>query len=66
MANSEAGKAMIVTVSGDPFASALNGQGGQECVWYQVALNVGGLAQPAEYFPMTWAGIDDSARRLVT
>lgn len=44
MANTEAGEAMIVAISGDPFAAALNGQSGQERVWYKVALNVGGFA----------------------
>jgi hypothetical protein len=39
MANTEAGEAMIVAISGDPFAAALNGQSGQECVQYKVALN---------------------------
>ena len=44
MANTEAGETMVVAISGDPFAAALNGQSGQECVRYKVALNVGGLA----------------------
>jgi len=44
MTNTEAGEAMIVAISGDPFAAALNGQSGQERVRYKVALNVGGLA----------------------
>ena len=39
MTNTEAGEAMIVAISGDPFAAALNGQSGQERVRYEVALN---------------------------
>ena len=39
MANTEAGEAMIVAISGDPFAAALNDQSGQERVRYEVALN---------------------------
>lgn len=66
MADAKARKAMVVAVRRDPFASAPDGQRGEERVRHQVAFDVGGDAQPTEDFPMTRSRGDHRAGRLLT
>ena len=56
---------MVVTISGNPFAAALYGEGRQECILYKIASDTGGCAEPAEDVPMAWSGSDDGAVRLL-
>lgn len=66
MADAKARKAVVVAVRGDPFASALDGQRGEERIRYQVAFDVGHSAQPTEDVPMTRPRGDHRAVRLLT
>ena len=65
MPDAKAGKAMVVAVRRDPFASALDSQCGEERVRHQVAFDVGNHAQPTEDLPMARARDDHRAVGLL-